>query len=122
MSCDHQDFRERSPAGGAVTQRRVHPGTQTQTSLQSTPSVPALLHHLDDVRQARNAASLRFLQNLTPHLHAARAVERELDRLHESGPHHSFACPDRKSSPQWCRHPAAPFETLGVRFAIRRGR
>ena len=45
-----------------------------------TPSVPALLHHLDAVRQAHNEASVRLLQNLTPHLHAARAVERELDR------------------------------------------
>ena len=45
-----------------------------------TPPVPALLHHLTDVRQARNAASVRLLQNLTPHLHAARAVARELDR------------------------------------------
>ena len=45
-----------------------------------TPSVSALLHRLDDIRQARNNASVRLLQNLTPHLHAARAVERELDR------------------------------------------
>jgi len=63
-----------------VTQERVHPGKPAQTSLQSVPAIPALLHHLDDVRQARNKHSIRLLQDLTPHLHAARAVERELDR------------------------------------------
>ena len=45
-----------------------------------TPPVAALLHHLNDVRQTRNNDSTRRLQDLTPHLHAARAVERELDR------------------------------------------
>ena len=42
--------------------------------------VSALLHHLTDVRQTRYNDSIRLLQTLTPHLHAARAVERELDR------------------------------------------
>ena len=61
-------------------------------------SVSQLLHHLGDVRQARVDDSVRLLddvegirrrrqrecvgllQELTPHLHAARSVERELDR------------------------------------------
>lgn len=55
-------------------------GTPSQTPVSTSPPIPALLHHLDDVRQACNKASVRLLQNLTPHLHAAGAVERELDR------------------------------------------
>ena len=43
-------------------------------------SVSQLLHHLDDVRRVWGEDSVRLLQELTPHLHAARAVERELDR------------------------------------------
>ena len=61
-------------------------------------SVSQLLHHLEEVRRARNEncvrlldevedirrrrqrACVRLLRELTPHLHAARAVERELDR------------------------------------------
>ena len=61
-------------------------------------SVSRLLHHLDEVRQARSEDCVRLfqvvedirrrrqrdcvrlLQELTPHLHAARTVESELDR------------------------------------------
>ena len=61
-------------------------------------SVSQLLSHLEEARQARNEdcvrlledvegirrrrqrACVRLLQELTPHLHAVRAVERELDR------------------------------------------
>ncbi len=61
-------------------------------------SVSQLLNHLDEVRQARSEdcvrllddvegirrrrqrACVRLLQELTPHLHTARAVDRELDR------------------------------------------
>ena len=43
-------------------------------------SVAQLLHHLDEVRRARSEDCVRLLQELTPHLHAARTVERELDR------------------------------------------
>lgn len=61
-------------------------------------SVPQLLSHVEEARQARNEdcvrllddvdgirrrrqrGCIRLLQELTPHLHAARAVDRELDR------------------------------------------
>lgn len=43
-------------------------------------SVSRLLNHVEEVRQARNEDCVRLLQELTPHLHAARAVDRELDR------------------------------------------
>ena len=43
-------------------------------------SVPQLLDHLDEVRLTRRENCVRLLQELTPHLHAARAVQRELDR------------------------------------------
>ena len=43
-------------------------------------SVSQLLNHLEEARQARNEDCVGLLQELTPHLHAARAVERELDR------------------------------------------
>ena len=61
-------------------------------------SEPQLLSHVEETRQARNEdyvrllddvdgiwrrrqrACVRLLQKVTPHLHAARAVERELDR------------------------------------------
>ena len=43
-------------------------------------SISRLLNHLEEVRQARNEDCVRFLQELTPPLHATRAVNRELDR------------------------------------------
>jgi len=43
-------------------------------------SVSQLLNHLEDARQARNDDCVRLLDELTPHLHAARSVDRELDR------------------------------------------
>ena len=63
-----------------MSQDLPHPGSPAQTSVPAADSVSELLHHLDDVRRARNKDSVRLLQELTPHLHAARAVERELDR------------------------------------------
>ena len=48
--------------------------------MATADSVSELLHHLHDVRRARSEDSVRLLQELTPHLNAARAVERELDR------------------------------------------
>lgn len=43
-------------------------------------SVSRLLHHVEGVRQARNADCVRLLQELTPHLHAARDQDRHLAR------------------------------------------
>ncbi len=56
------------------------PGSPTETAVPSADSVSDLLHHLDDVRRARREDCVRLLQELTPQLHAARAVEHELDR------------------------------------------
>lgn len=39
-----------------------------------------LLDEVDDIRRRRQRECVRLLQELTPHLHAARTVERELDR------------------------------------------
>ena len=39
-----------------------------------------LLDDVDDIRRRRQRECVRILQELTPHLHAARTVERELDR------------------------------------------
>ncbi|MCY4574744.1 MAG: PD-(D/E)XK nuclease family protein [Gemmatimonadetes bacterium] len=63
-----------------MSQALANPGSPTQASVAQADSVSELLHHLHDVRQARSEDSVRLLQQLTPHLHAARAVERELDR------------------------------------------
>ena len=66
-----------------MSQGLAQPGSPAQTSVTTVPaadSVSELLHHLHDVRRARSEDSVRLLQELTPHLHAARAVERELDR------------------------------------------
>ena len=63
-----------------MSQELLHRGSAAQTSVPSVDSASELLHHLDDVRRARNTDCVRLLQELTPHLHAARAVERELDR------------------------------------------
>ena len=66
-----------------MTQELAQPGSPAQTSVttvRAADSVSELLHHLHDVRRARSEDSVRLLQELTPHLHAARAVERELDR------------------------------------------
>ena len=66
-----------------MSQGLAQPGSPAQTSVTTVPaadSVSELLHHLDNVRGARSEDSVRLLQELTPHLHAARAVERELDR------------------------------------------
>ena len=73
-------LRRNTQAGGAVSQGLPQPGSPAQTSVPSADSVSELLHHLDDARRARNKDCVRLLQELTPHLHAARAVERELDR------------------------------------------
>ena len=51
-----------------------------QTSGSAADSVPRLLQHVDAVRQSRERECVSLLQELTPHLHAARMVERELDR------------------------------------------
>lgn len=59
------------------------PAQQTppeQTSGAPADSVPQLLHHLDAVRRHRQRQCVRLMQELTPHLYAARTVERELDR------------------------------------------
>ncbi len=77
----------------------ARPTSPPHTSEAVAPdSVSRLLHHLDEVRQARREDCVRFLddvdgvrrhrqresvrllQELTPHLQAARLVERELDR------------------------------------------
>ena len=82
-----------------MSQEPVRPTSPTHTSAAAAPdSVSRLLHHLDEVRQARSddcaqllddvdgirqhrqRECVRLLQELTPHLHAARAVERDLDR------------------------------------------
>ena len=66
-----------------MSQELTQPGSPAQTSVTPVPaadSVSELLHHLYDVRRARSEDSVRLLQKLTPHLHAARAVEHELDR------------------------------------------
>ena len=66
-----------------MSQELAQPGSPAQTSVTTVPtadSVSELLHHLHDVRRARSEDSVRLLQKLTPHLHAARAVEHELDR------------------------------------------
>ncbi len=63
-----------------MSQRVAQPGSSAQASVPALNQVSELLHHLDDVRRARNEDCVRLLQQLTPHLHAARAVERELDR------------------------------------------
>ena len=63
-----------------MSQGLAQPGTPAQTTVPAADPVSELLHHLDDVRRARGEDSVRLLQELTPHLHAARAVERELDR------------------------------------------
>lgn len=39
-----------------------------------------LLDDVEDIRRRRQRECVRLLQELTPHLHAARTVERELDR------------------------------------------
>ena len=69
-----------STQGGAVSQGLTNPGSPTQAPVPAADSVSELLHHLHDVRRARSEGSVRLLQELTPHLHAARAVEHELDR------------------------------------------
>jgi hypothetical protein len=43
-------------------------------------SVSRLLNHVEAVRQARNEDCVRLLQELTPHLHAAREQDRRLAR------------------------------------------
>ena len=77
----------------------AQPTSPTHTSGATEPdSISRLLHHLDEVRRARSEdcvrllddvegirrrrqrECVRLLQELTPHLHAARTVERELDR------------------------------------------
>ncbi len=82
-----------------MSQDPVRPTSPTDTSEAAAPdSVSRLLHHLDEVRQTRSADCIRLLndvdgirrlrqrecvrllQELTPHLQAARLVERELDR------------------------------------------
>ena len=63
-----------------MSHRVAQPGSPAQASVPALNQVSELLHHLDDVRRARNEDCVRLLQQLTPHLHAARAVERELDR------------------------------------------
>ena len=63
-----------------MSQRLAQPGSPAQTSGPPADPVSELLHHLDDMRRARNKDCVRLLQELTPHLHAARSVERELDR------------------------------------------
>ena len=63
-----------------MSQGLANPGSPTQASVAQADPVSELLHHLHDVRRARSEDSVRLLQQLTPHLHAARAVERELDR------------------------------------------
>ena len=66
-----------------MSQELTQPGSPAQTSVTPVPaadSVSELLHHLYDVRRALSEDSVRLLQKLTPHLHAARAVEHELDR------------------------------------------
>ncbi len=82
-----------------MSQDPVRPTSPTHTSEAAAPdSVSRLLHHLDEVRQTRSADCIRLLndvdgirrlrqrecvrllQELTPHLQAARMVERELDR------------------------------------------
>ena len=82
-----------------MSQGPARPKSPTHTSEAAAPdSVSRLLHHLDEVRQARSADCIRLLddvdgirrrrqrecvrllQELTPHLHAARMVEGELDR------------------------------------------
>ena len=87
-----------------MSKRPTHPTSSAQTSPApasdggSADSVSQLLDHLDEVRRARSEDHVRLLddvegmrqrrqrecvgllQVLTPHLHAARAVERELDR------------------------------------------
>lgn len=64
----------------AVSQRLAPPGSSRQSSVQALHRASELLRHLDDIRRARNTDCVRLLQELTPHLHAARAVEHELDR------------------------------------------
>ena len=84
----------RRPAQPKPPRRDPAAGEQDGTAEQ----VSQLLHHLDEVRQTRHGepihllndlerirrqrqrASVRLLQELTPHLDAARTVERELDR------------------------------------------
>ena len=87
-----------------MSQGPAQPTSPTQTSGAAAPDAPAgdsasqLPHHLDEVRRARSKDCVRLLddvesirrrrqgecanllQELTPHLHAARTVERELDR------------------------------------------
>lgn len=82
-----------------MSQGPARPTPPTHTSEAAAPdSVSGLLHHLDEVRQARSEECVRLLddvdgirryrqrecvrllQELTPHLQAARVVERELDR------------------------------------------
>ena len=58
-----------------MSQELTQPGSPAQTSVTPVPaadSVSELLHHLYDVRRARSEDSVRLLQELTPHLHAAR--------------------------------------------------
>ena len=63
-----------------MSQGLAQTGTPAQTSIPAPDSVSELLQHLDSGRRARNRDCVRLLQQLTPHLHSARAVERELDR------------------------------------------
>ena len=87
-----------------MSQGPAQPTLPTHTSAATPPdgvaadSVSQLLHHLDEVRQARSENCVRLfddvdgirrngqrdcvglLQELTPRPHAARTVERELDR------------------------------------------
>ena len=62
-----------------MSQDLSQPGSPAQTPVPTADSVSQLLHRLDDVRRARNKDHVRLLQALAPHLHAARAVARELD-------------------------------------------
>ncbi len=86
-----------------MNQRPAQPASPTHHSTAvpdgtAVDSVSQLLHHLDEIRQARREdcvgllddvdairrrrqrECVHLLQELTPHLHAARTVERELDR------------------------------------------
>ena len=87
-----------------MNQRPVQSNSPTHTSGAAPPdgvgadSVSQLLHHVDEVRRGRSEDCVRLLNNvegirrsrkrecvgllqdLTPHLHTARTVERELDR------------------------------------------
>ena len=68
-------------AAGTVGHGSTQPASSTTTAAAKLPdSLPQLLKHLDDIRQARNQKCIRLLQELTPLLQAARWVAHELDR------------------------------------------